>query len=270
MDAGLSPGIPPELWNVENPAQILALHQSYLDAGADIILTNTFGGSRVKLDATGLGGRVRELNRAAVHLARQAAENHQAYVAGDIGPTGQLMAPLGKLTFEGALETLTEQAVALQEAGVDLFWIETMSDLDEARAAVEAVHRASDLPVFCSFSFGSRGRTMMGLRADRAAESLWPLGLSAIGANCGAGMPPVLEALKQMHAVLPLAPLIAKPNAGLPRLEGDRTIFDMTPADFAAHTPRFVELGARVIGGCCGSTAVHMTAVRSALTGRVV
>ncbi|MBN1313900.1 MAG: homocysteine S-methyltransferase family protein [Anaerolineales bacterium] len=265
MAAGLPAGTPPEIWNVENPEQILQLHQSYLDAGSQIILTNTFGGSRIKLEMAGLGDRTVELNRHAVKLAQKAAGD-RAYVAGDIGPTGELMSPMGKLTYERAFEVFKEQVQAQVEVGVDLIWIETMSDLDEARAAVMGAIQTTTLPVFCSLSFGPKGRTMMGLRASQAAQELWALGLAAIGANCGEGIPPVLEALQQMREVLPNAPLIAKPNAGLPRLVGDKTVYDMTPGDFAANAPVFIELGAQILGGCCGSTNEHIAAVATAVS----
>jgi methionine synthase I (cobalamin-dependent) len=260
MAAGLPPGTPPELWNVERPGQILQLHRAYLDAGSQIILTNTFGGSRIKLAAAGLGGRTLELNRAAVLLAREAA-GEEAYVAGDIGPTGELMAPYGPLAYEKALEAFAEQAEALAGSGADLIWIETMMDLEEARAAVTGARRACDLPVFCSLSFGPKGRTMMGIRASQAASELWPLGLAAIGANCGEGIDVVEPVLREMREVVPDAPLIAKPNAGLPKLVGDQTVYDMEPAAFAARIPDFVALGAQIVGACCGSNPAHIAAV---------
>jgi 5-methyltetrahydrofolate--homocysteine methyltransferase len=267
MAAGLPPGTPPELWNLQQPEQILQLHRAYLDAGSQIILTNTFGGSRIKLAAAGLGDRTRELNQAAVALAREAA-GMEAFVAGDIGPTGELMAPFGPLTYQRALEVFAEQAEALAEAGADLVWIETMMDLEEARAAVTGARQACDLPLFCSLSFGPRGRTMMGVKAGQAASELWPLGLAAIGANCGEGIDVVEPVLKEMGETLPDAPLIAKPNAGLPKLVGDRTVYDMEPAAFAARIPDFVALGARILGGCCGSRPAHIAAVSETVRGR--
>jgi 5-methyltetrahydrofolate--homocysteine methyltransferase len=267
MAAGLPPGTPPELWNVQRPEQILQLHRSYLDSGSQIILTNTFGGSRIKLATGGLDDRTRELNQAAVALAREAAGT-QAFVAGDIGPTGELMAPYGSLTFEKAVEVFAEQAEALAGAGADLVWIETVMDLEEARAAVTGARQACDLPVFCSLSFGPRGRTMMGVKASQAASELWPLGLAAIGANCGEGIDVVEPVLREMREVLPEAPLIAKPNAGLPKLVGDRTVYDMEPAAFAARIPEFVGLGAQIVGACCGSNPAHIAAVSKIVRGR--
>jgi 5-methyltetrahydrofolate--homocysteine methyltransferase len=267
MAAGLRAGTPPELWNVQRPEQILQLHRSYLDAGSQIILTNTFGGSRIKLATGGLGERTRELNQAAVALARKAA-GREAFVAGDIGPTGELMAPYGPLVYDRAVEVFAEQAEALAGAGADLVWIETMMDLEEARAAVTGVRQACDLPVFCSLSFGPKGRTIMGVKASQAASELWSLGLAAIGANCGEGIDVVEPVLTEMRQVLPDAPLIAKPNAGLPKLVGDRTVYDMEPAAFASRIPEFVALGARIVGACCGSTPAHIAAVSETVRGR--
>jgi len=262
--AGIPAGTPPEQWNVERPEVILALHRSYVEAGSQIILTNTFGGSRLKLEKFSQDEKVREFNLAGVKLARQAAGD-QAYVAGDLGPTGILMKPMGTLTFEQAVETFAEQAAILVEAGVDLLWVETMMDLEEAHAAVTGAQQASDLPVFCSMSFGKKGRTMMGVSGKQAAEVLWPMGLAAIGANCGEGLEPVEIALQQMRAALPDAPLIAKPNAGLPHMVGGQAVYDVGPLEFTPHMVDLVALGAQVVGACCGSNPDYISAIRSAV-----
>lgn len=263
MAAGLPAGAAPELWNVERPEQILALHRAYLEAGSQIILTNTFGGSRIKLDKFGLGERARELNLAAAALARQASQG-RAYVAGDIGPTGELMQPMGALTYDAAWQAFAEQAAALAHGGVDAIWVETMTDLSEAKAAVAGARQATGLPVFCSLSFGRKARTMMGVSARQAAEELWPLGLSAIGANCGEGLEMIPEVLRQMRQVLPEAPLIVKPNAGLPKLVAGQTHYDLAPGDFAAQMKEFIAQGAQVIGSCCGSSPNFIAALRRA------
>ena len=260
MAAGLPAGIAPELWNAERPDQVLGLYRAYLEAGSQIILTNTFGGSPLKLAKMGLAERTHELNLAAARLARQAA-GESAYVAGDIGPSGELMAPMGTLTYEKALEAFTEQAKALAEGGVDAIWVETMSDLAEARAAVTAARQVSDLPVFCSLSFGRKARTIMGVTPSQAANELWPLGLTAIGANCGEGLEMIPEVLTQMRQALPKATLIAKPNAGLPRLVDGRTIYDVEPAQFASRMSEFVEQGAQIVGSCCGSSPAYIAAL---------
>jgi 5-methyltetrahydrofolate--homocysteine methyltransferase len=265
MDAGLPAGTPPEAWNVENPEQVTRLHKAYISAGSQIILTNTFGGSQIKLAKSGYGDRAFELNRAAAVLAKQASEG-RAFVAGDIGPTGEMMEPLGPLTYDQAFDVFSEQAQALVAGGVDLLWVETMSDLQEALAAVLATRQAAtSLPVFCSLSFTGKGRTMMGLTATRAAEELWALGLSAIGANCGNGLDPVEKALQQMREVLPEAPLIAKPNAGLPRLIDGQSVYDTAPEAFALRIKEFVDIGVRIVGACCGSNPQFISAIRSVL-----
>lgn len=264
MAAGLPAGAPPELWNAEQPDKIIALHRAYLDAGSQIILTNTFGGSRIKLEKSGLSERTQELNVRAAELARQAAGD-SAYVAGDIGPTGELMAPMGVLTYDLAVNAFAEQAAALARGGVDAIWIETMTDLEEARAAVNAALQATTLPVFCSLSFGRRARTIMGVSARQAAETLWPLGLTALGLNCGEGLDMVPEVLAQMRAAAPDAVLIAKPNAGLPHLSGGQTVYDLSPQDFAAQMQNFVSLGAQIVGSCCGSNPAFIQALSDAL-----
>jgi 5-methyltetrahydrofolate--homocysteine methyltransferase len=270
MAAGLQPGTLPELWNVEQPEKILALHRAYIEAGSQIILTNTFGGSRLKLSKGGLGDRVHELNLAGVSLAKQAAVG-QSYVAGDIGPTGEMMKPYGTLSYEQAQDVFAEQAAALVEGGVDALWVETMADINEAKAAVTAALRAAqaagipDLPVFCSLTFGKKARTMMGVSPRQAVQELWPLGVAAIGANCGEGLEMIPEVLRQMRAAAPEARLIAKPNAGLPRLVNGETIYDVPPDVFAAHLAEFISLGAQVVGSCCGSSPEYIRAIAASL-----
>ncbi|WP_005033908.1 homocysteine S-methyltransferase family protein [Holophaga foetida] len=259
MAAGLPSGSAPELWNVERPEEILALYRAYIDAGSNIFLTNTFGGNRTTLARHGLGDRVRELNMAGARLAREAAGD-RAYVAGDMGPTGALLKPYGPMSAEEALEVYTEQAAALAEGGVDLLWIETMSELSEIKAAIQGA-LTTGLPVFCTMSFDANARTMMGVRAKMAAQQLWPMGLAAIGLNCGEGLEMVPNALRQMKEGAPEAVLIAKPNAGLPRVVDGKTVYDVTPRDFAETAASFVELGAQVLGSCCGSGPAYIKAL---------
>jgi 5-methyltetrahydrofolate--homocysteine methyltransferase len=258
--AGLPPGASPKLWNDERTEAILALHQAYIDAGAQVILTNTFGGSRIKLAKQGLVDRVRELNLAGAALARQAA-GRRAYMAGDLGPTGELMEPYGRLTFGAAVEAFAEQAALLAEGGVDAIWIETMTDLEEAKAAVTGARRATELPIFCSLSFGPKGRTMMGNSARQAAQELWPLGLDAIGANCGEGLDVVEIVLNQFREALPNAHIITKPNAGLPKMVAGQTVYDTGPGLFADRLVEFSHQGARILGACCGSSPEFIAAL---------
>jgi 5-methyltetrahydrofolate--homocysteine methyltransferase len=263
---GLPAGVAPELWNVEKPDSVRSLYRAYLDVGSQVILTNSFGGSRIKLDRSGgIGSRAKELSRAAATLAKKEAGD-RAYVAGDLGPTGELMEPYGTLSYIDAVDAFAQQAKALVEGGVDLLWVETMSDLSEARAAVEGAKQVTDLPVFCSLSFTKSGRTMMGVTPTQAAEGLWPMGLLAIGANCGEGLDIMVPVLTEFKRALPGALLISKPNAGLPHLEDGKTVFDLDADAFAAHMPQLIELGARIVGGCCGSSPQHIAAIVTALS----
>lgn len=263
--AGLPPGMAPEEWLLENPGSVVGVHRAYLDAGADLVLTCTFGATLPRLERSGLGDRVGEINRRAVEIAREAA-NGDAYVAGDIGPMGEFLAPLGELEYEDAVDIFAEQAGALAEAGVDVLYIETMAALDEVKAAVEGALKAGKgTPVTATLSFDSHGRTNMGVRPEEAAEALLDLGVHGLGANCGATLDMTLGAVEAMREVASDVPLIAKPNAGKPRLVDDDVVYDATPEDMAAYARKFVDLGVRIVGGCCGSTPEHIAAIADAL-----
>lgn len=264
LAAGLTPGASPERWNLDKPDAIRALHRGYIDAGADIILTNTFGGSSHKLERDGLHTRVVEINRAAAQLACEVAGKN-VLVFGDIGPTGKLMKPYGPLIYEEAVAAFTEQAGALAEGGVDAILIETMSDLNEARAAVEGAKKATSLPVLVTMSFDTHGRTMMGVRPSAAVTELWALGLAAVGANCGRTLSETLTAIQEMHNTLPEAVLMAKPNAGLPHLEGGTAVYDVTPETMAEYALKFKAEGVKIFGGCCGSNPDHIRAIANVL-----
>ncbi len=265
QEAGLPPGTPGEAWVLEQPQAIADIHRSYIEAGAELVLTCTFGGTRARLERAGLADRVAEINRKAVEIARQAAAG-RAYVAGDIGPLGELLAPLGSRTVQEAADLFAEQAAALAEAGPDLLYIETMSSLDEVRAAVEGARRAAPhLPITATLSFDTKGRTNMGVKPEQAARALLELGVAALGANCGRTLEMTEEAVRRMAEAAPGVPLIAKPNAGMPRMEGDTLLYDATPEDMAQAALRFVELGARIVGGCCGSTPTHIHAIAQAV-----
>jgi methionine synthase I (cobalamin-dependent) len=261
--AGLEKGHAPEEMNLASPDKVLSVHRGYVEAGSEIILTNTFGANRYRLEKSGLGERVYELSRKAAEIAREAGA---AFVAGSIGPTGELFAPLGTLTPEGARETFVEQAKGLADGGVDLLVIETMSDLQEVEAAVEAARRSSDLPLVCTMTFQQKLYTVMGVSAKQAAETLSSWGVSALGANCGTGPQEVGQVLEEMKEAVPGAILVAKPNAGVPRLVKGRTEFDASPELMAEHAQRFEELGVTIIGACCGSTPEHIAAMARALS----
>lgn len=264
--AGLPDGIPGEAWVLQRPEQIVQLHRAYVDAGSQIILTTTFGGSRPRLAHAGLQDSVTEISRRAAELAREAA-GEDVYVAGDIGPTGEMMRPLGRLTFEEAFEVFAEQASALAQGDVDCITIETMSDLNEAKAAVLAAQETCDLPVFCTFSFDTNGHTMMGVSPASAAESMARLGVRAVGANCGHAPEEVLAFLPKMREAAPELAMIAKPNAGLPRIVGGKAVYDATPEQMAGLACQFADLGAQVVGACCGSSPEHIRAIRAAIGG---
>lgn len=265
---GLAVGETPETWNLSQPQAVQEIAGSYVAAGAQIILTNTFGGSPLKLQRSGLADRALELNRAGAELSRAAA-GEEALVFGSIGPTGEFMRPLGLLTEEEMQAAFAVQVQALVEGGVDGFVIETMSDLGEALTALRAVRENSDLPAAVSLTFaeGPGGyATMMGVRPAQAAEDLTTAGADLIGANCGAGIGLVIGVIKQMapHTNLPLW---AKPNAGLPELLEGRTVFRETPEAMASGVPALLAAGARVIGGCCGTTPAHIQAIAALLHG---
>lgn len=262
--AGLPTGYPPELWNVENQAAILAHHLSYLDAGADIVLTNTFGGNPIKLKSNGLERRTRELNHAAAELARKAA-GPKRLVFGDVGPSGKLFSPLGELSEESAIVAFSEQISALESGGVDAILIETMSAIEEARAAILAAKQTTKLPILLTMSFDTRGRTMMGVKPSQAMKELWGLGIQVIGANCGRSLTDTLTAVRELKASNPDAIIMAKPNAGLPHMENDESIYDVTPQIMADYALQFQTEGVKIFGGCCGSNPEHIRAVAKAL-----
>jgi 5-methyltetrahydrofolate--homocysteine methyltransferase len=262
--AGLSEGTAPESWNLTHPEKILDLHRANLEAGSQIILTNSFGGSRFRLGKKGLQDKVHEVNRAAAALAKEAA-GQEAFVAGSMGPTGELMKPLGTLSYVVAVEAFAEQAEALAEGGVDAILVETMSDLNEAKAAIVGTKQVTDLPILCTLSFDTQRHTMMGVSPRRAAKEMWPLGLVAIGGNCGKTLDDMEEVLRQMGKAVPEATLMAKPNAGLPRLVDGQAVYDVAPQVMAEYALRYAELGAKIIGGCCGSTPAHIKAMAAAL-----
>jgi 5-methyltetrahydrofolate--homocysteine methyltransferase len=248
------------------------VHRDYLEAGSQIVLTNTFGGNRSRLAMHNLEGRVPELNRTAAVLARAEVEQGgwDALVAGDIGPTGEIFEPLGTLSFEDAVAIFEEQAAALAGGGVDLFWVETLAAIEEGIAALEGIRRASPhLPVIVTMTFDTHGRTMMGLTPEEACAQLCANGAKAVGGNCGNGVAEVLAVVTRMRAVIPPGvAIVAKANAGVPHLAGDGAVYPGTPEDSAAYAVAALDAGATVIGGCCGTSPAHVAAMRKALDER--
>jgi 5-methyltetrahydrofolate--homocysteine methyltransferase len=262
---GLDWGQAPEAWLLDQPDKIRALHRAYVEAGSDVILTCSFGGTHYRLARHGLAERVTEVNRLAAELAREEAGDG-VFVAGDMGPTGQLLGLRGKVTPEQIADAFAQQAEGLAEGGADFLVIETMSDLGEAQASIAGARRVTDLPIFCTFSFDTHGRTMMGVKPEQAALTVGPL-VEGIGANCGHDPAEYEGVMQAMHEAQPEAILWAKPNAGLPRLVDDETVYDATPEYMADIALRLRQAGAQVIGGCCGTTPAHVAAIAAALKG---
>jgi len=266
--SGLQFGDPPEAWNISHPEIVRRIHRGYLDAGSRIVMTNTFGGNRLRLRLHGLDSRVGDLNRTAAIMLRAEvdAAGGAALVAGDIGPTGEIMAPLGTLDEEEAVDVFAEQAAALIAGGVDLIWIETMSHLSEIGAAIRGARRASaGIPIIATMTFDTRGHTMMGVSPEQAARDLIEAGADAIGGNCGNGPDELLPVIERMHVVAPDAILVAKSNAGMPELVDMRAVYRADPSTMADAGLAFRAAGARVVGACCGSTPDHLAAMAASL-----
>ncbi len=268
QEAGLTDGGSPELWNVERPEEIEKILEAYASAGASFITTNTFGGTRGRLGMHGLESRVEELNKAGAAIARKVADRHPGvFVMGDIGPSGDLMEPMGTFTLESGKELFAEQIRGLVAGGVDAILIETMSDLGEVEAAVNAAHEvAPGLPVIVTLSFDTNLRTMMGVKPAAAVTQLAAMGVRIIGANCGRGVDEMLLIAKELVGARPEGVfIITQSNAGLPKLQGDVFIYDGSPEDMADYARQMVELGINIIGSCCGSTPAHTRAIASTL-----
>lgn len=268
QSAGLTSGGSPEEWNVERPDVIKGIYQAYVDAGSQIISTNTFGANRYRLELHNHQDRVREFNIAAARLAREVADAapREVLVAGDMGPSGEILFPLGARQPEEVRDGFAEQAAALAEGGVDFFLIETMSALEEVTAAVEGIKSASDLPIAATMTFDTKFRTMMGVKPAQAVEALYDLGIVVLGANCGNGPDEIERIMTEMTAVKPQGVyLVAQSNAGLPKWENKQVHYDGTPEVMAGYALRMRALGVSVLGACCGSTPDHIRAMREAL-----
>jgi 5-methyltetrahydrofolate--homocysteine methyltransferase len=265
---GLQPGECPELWCVERPDDVRDVHRAYRAAGSDIAECNSFGGSRYKLRHYGLEGRATEINRAAAAVARDVAGTTQ-HVLGSVGPTGEFMEPYGSETEQAFVDAFVEQIAALRDGGADAVILETMTGVEEVAAAIRAARDVGDLAVLASFTFapqaGGGYATMMGVTPEQAAERAVTAGADVVGANCGTGPGPMVEVIRRMRAAVSGVPILAMPNAGMPVLEEGRTVFRETPQQMADSARRLVEAGATIIGGCCGTTAAHIRAMREAV-----
>lgn len=271
FNMGLSSGEAPELWNVDQPQDIRTLYRSAAEAGSDIFLTNSFGANAARLKLHGAQTRTRELNRVAAELGREIADSfaRPVIVAGSIGPTGEIMAPMGALTHELAVEIFHEQAEGLKEGGADVLWVETISAVEEFRAAAEACARVA-MPWCGTMSFDTAGRTMMGVTSSQLAALVDKLDHPpiAFGANCGVGAPDLLRTILGFAASGSERPVIAKGNAGIPKYHDGHIHYDGTPELMAEYAVLARDAGATIIGGCCGTMPEHLRAMRAALETR--
>lgn len=266
QERGLKPGGCPEEMNLSAPGVVEAIHREYAVAGAEIIVTNTFGGSRTKLAHYGLEGQTTEINLRAVEIARRAVAA-KGFVGASIGPTGRFLDPVGDAGFDEMVEIFGEQVRAFAKAGADLITLETFLDIRELRAAVVACQEYSSLPVVAQMTFDDGGRSVLGTPPEAAAVTLDALQVDVIGTNCGLGIEGIHDILARMRAVTS-RPLISQANAGLPVLRDGRTVFPGTPEEMTAYHDRLLALGVRIIGGCCGTTPLHIRAIRNALDGK--
>ena len=271
FNMGLTSGDAPEFWNVDKPDNIRKLYRGPVGAGSDIFLTNSFGGNAARLKLHDGQDRVRELNRAAAELGREIADasGRTVVVAGSIGPTGEIMEPMGSLTHEIAVEMFHEQAEGLKEGGADVLWVETISAPEEYKAAAEAARRA-EMPWCGTMSFDTAGRTMMGVTSAAMAGLVDKLDYApvAFGANCGVGAADLLRTILGFVAQGSEKPIIAKGNAGIPRYVDGSILYDGTPELMADYAVLARDCGAKIIGGCCGTNAEHLVAMRRALEER--
>lgn len=268
FDMGLESGEAPEMWLESHPDRIVKLHQDFVDAGADIILTNSFGGTRHRLKLHDAQDRVFELNRKAAEIAREVADAapRKVIVGGSVGPTGELLVPLGAMTYEDAVDAFKEQIEGLKAGGIDIVWIETMSAVDEIRAAAEAA-TACGLPFIYTGSFDTAGKTMMGLHPrdiHGVAKDIGD-GPFAVGANCGVGASDILSSLLDMTGAAPEAIVVVKGNCGIPEFRGTEIHYSGTPPLMADYARLAIDAGAKIIGGCCGTSCEHLSAMRQAI-----
>ena len=267
MQKGMRSNVVPEIMNLEKPDMVLEVHQEYLTAGADVITTNTLGGTRLKLKKAGVAHLTAKVNQAACQIARQAAGKFH-FVAGDIGSVGEILEPFGTLSQAEAVENFQEQARLLAESGVDCFIIETMFDVRECQAAIQGVRAVSDLPLFATMTFEKNPtgfNTIMGNFAPESMQILAQAGADAVGANCSIGSGSMVELAKIIRKSVTL-PVIIQPNAGIPEIRDSGLVYPESPAEYARNLKAIRDLGVEIIGGCCGTTPEYIRAIRQLIS----
>lgn len=266
QENGLKSGECPETWNITHPEVVRKIHSDYLEAGADIILTNTFGANGNKLMKCNEQHQLKEINEQAVKLAREAVDSYckensvEAFVAGSVGPTGEILEPCGTLKNEEAYQGYQDQIKVMASAGVDMIVLETFYNLDEIKIALKAVKENSDLTVFASMTFDESLKTIYGISPEKAVEELFEEGADGVGANCGSGPEWLYQVLTRMRIITD-APLLVEPNAGIPYLEDNKVIYPASPQKMAEYAEKFAQLRVNIIGGCCGTTPEHIKAI---------
>lgn len=257
---GLAPGECPELWNIEHYNDVYEIAKSYVDAGSDMIETNSFGGSRFKLEHYGLANRVIEINKAAAEISRRAA-GKERHVLGSVGPTGKIIM-MGDVTSEEIYEAFKEQSIALEKGGADSIVIETMSDLEEAKLAIKAARENTDCEIICTMTFektvDNDYKTMMGVSPSQMVGEIISEGAEIIGANCGNGIEGMIQIVEEIRKVNMKIPVLIHANAGLPIYKDGETIFPETPEQMASYVYQLIDAGTNIIGGCCGTTPNHI------------
>ncbi len=270
LEKGLGLGECPEYFGINNKKILLDIHKSYIKAGADMIITNTFGANRIKLQKFKLQDKLQEINSQAVKIAKDAADN-KTYVLGGLGPMGEYIKPVGNLSFDDCYKAFLEQAKIFESEGVEAIIIETMTGVEELKAAIMAVKEKTKLPVIASMAFDKTAqgsyRTTSGVSIPQLVSDALMAGADTIGANCGVDITDMVEIIKEMRP-LSTAFIIAQPNAGKPKLQGDKTVYEQSPGEFAGYIPQLIKSGANIIGGCCGTTPEHIKYIREAVNSR--
>ena len=262
---GLERGTPPEVWVLEKPEEIIKLNKDFIAAGSNILLTCTFGASPIRLAQNNFEGKTAEINQKAVLLTKKSIEGTQVLIAGSMGPLGHMLKPYGDLEIETAKNNYEEQALALDQAGIDFFLVESQFDLNEVKVALQAIQQVSTRPIVCSFSYDRGTRTMMGIKPSQTATELAGFGLTAIGINCGKSLEDNLNSLIELKQATQL-PIWFKPNAGLPKLDDSgKPIYEITPEAMGNQVHEWINAGANIIGGCCGTSPAHLKSIADVL-----